>query len=180
MISYELRPTEENIKKSLLENSSGRNEGIANFIKTLEMVNENAVIALDDLWGNGKTFFVKQLQMVLQNYNLSTDDANTITQCIKPYLEGYHSLNYIPIYYDAWCNDSDDDPVLSIIYNMLQEIDELKDSELTDTDWYKNIVTALDLVVTTFSGVKIKDFVESIRGNDPLSIIKNRRNLNKY
>lgn len=176
MINYELRSTEENIKNALLNNTSGRNKGIANFIKTLEMVDKNAVIALDDSWGNGKTFFVKQLQMILQNYNLSTDDANKITQCIKPYLEGYHSLNYIPIYYDAWCNDSDDDPVLSMVYNMLQEIEELKDSELTDTDWHKKIVAALELVVTTFSGVKIKDFVESISGSDPLTVIKKHKN----
>lgn len=175
MISYELRPTEENIKKSLLNNTSGRNQGIANFIKNLEMIDKNAVIALDDSWGNGKTFFVKQLKLVLQKYNLSTDDANEITQCMKPYLEGYHSFNYLPIYYDAWCNDSDNDPVLSMVYNMLQEIEELNDIELTDTDWHKTIVAALELVVTTFSGVKVKDLIESINGANPLTIINKHK-----
>lgn len=59
IINYELKPTDENIGKTLINNTSGRNEAIANFIMLLDNIESNTVIALDDAWGNGKTFFHK-------------------------------------------------------------------------------------------------------------------------
>ena len=56
MVNYELKPTTDNIKLTLLNNSVGRNEGIAHFIELLNGIEGNSVIALDDKWGNGKTF----------------------------------------------------------------------------------------------------------------------------
>ena len=43
MINYELKPTFDNLKKTLLEDSIGRNEGIANFIKFLNLTDNNIV-----------------------------------------------------------------------------------------------------------------------------------------
>ena len=61
LINYELKPTGENLKKSILNDMVGRNEAIANFIKFLDATEGNIAVALDDSWGNGKTFFVKQI-----------------------------------------------------------------------------------------------------------------------
>ena len=67
LISYELKPTFDNLKRSILEDSVGRNKSIAHFVELLDEIDSNVAIALDDSWGNGKTFFVKQTQMVLQS-----------------------------------------------------------------------------------------------------------------
>ena len=128
MVNYEIKPTFDNLKNSILQDMVGRNEAIAKFIEFLDTTNQNT-IALDDTWGNGKTFFVKQTQLVIQSYNLSENKLSDIKQCMMKYFHNYTPKNYIPIYYDAWSNDNDTDPVLSIIFNMLKDIDVLTEYE---------------------------------------------------
>ena len=179
MVNYELNPTAENIKNTLLKNSSGRNEGIAHFVELLDAIDGNCVIALDDTWGNGKTFFIKQLQLVLQNYFLTTDETKQIQQVIQPFLKEHEVNKYLPVYYDAWSNDSDDDPVLSIIYNMLQDMKELWGCEATAHDWPTAVIRAFDVIVNAFSGIRIKDFLESVKGVNILSVIENHKKSDK-
>ena len=114
IVNYELKPTEENIRKTLINNTSGRNEAVVNFIMLLDHVENNIVIALDDTWGNGKTFFIKQIQMVLQSFK-NDEGATEIKDVICQYTGAHKIGNYIPIYYDSWRNDSDTDPILSIV-----------------------------------------------------------------
>ena len=136
MISYELKPTFDNLKKSILEDSVGRNRSIANFIKLLDEIDGNVAIALDDSWGNGKTFFVKQTQMVLQSLDSSDENLTEVRECMKKCLK-YDTLgNYLPVYYDAWSNDNDIDPILSIILEMLKSIKDLEEYEVRDKNWW--------------------------------------------
>ena len=97
MISYELKPTFDNLKNSILTDSVGRNKSIANFIKLLDEIDGNVAIALDDSWGNGKTFFVKQTQIVLQSRNSSNEKLNDIRQCMEKLLKNNKARNYLPV-----------------------------------------------------------------------------------
>lgn len=173
IINYELKPTDENIRKTLINNTSGRNEAIANFIMLLDNIESNTVIALDDAWGNGKTFFIKQLQMVLQSYNEKSeaDIKNIITRYI-----GEHEIgNYIAIYYDAWTNDSDNDPILSIVYNLLQSVSELSSYYVSDSEWWKRFRSAFELVVQAVSGLDLKVFLDTLEGDDPFNELKKHK-----
>ena len=175
MISYELKPTFDNLKNSILTDSVGRNKSIAKFIELLDEIDGNVAIALDDSWGNGKTFFVKQTQIVLQNRTSSDEKLNGIRQCMEKLLKNDKVRNYLPVYYDAWSNDNDTDPVLSIIFNMLQDVDDLEDYEVNDKNWWDRFTTGLELITTSFGGPRVQAFLDSVKGKDVLSEIKKRK-----
>ena len=175
MINYELKPTLDNLKNSILTDSIGRNKSIANFIKLLDEIDGNVAIALDDSWGNGKTFFVKQTQMVLQSRTSTDEKLNGIRQCMGKLLKNDKVRNYLPVYYDAWSNDNDTDPVLSIIFNMLQDVNDLEDYEVNDKNWWDRFTTGLELITTSFGGPRVQAFLDSVKGKDVLSEIKKRK-----
>ena len=175
MISYELKPTFDNLKNSILTDSIGRNKSIAKFIELLDEIDNNVSIALDDSWGNGKTFFVKQTQMVLQSLDSSDENLIEIRECMKKYLKHDTLRNYLPVYYDAWSNDNDTDPVLSIIFNMLQDVDDLEDYEVNDKNWWDRFTTGLELITTSFGGPRVQAFLDSVKGKDILAEIKKHK-----
>lgn len=179
MINYELKPTAKNIKETLLKDSLGRNSGIARFVELLNALEENNVIAIDDSWGNGKTFFVKQLQLVLRSYILSTDEAYSIRECVPVQIKPDELRSFIPIYYDAWINDNDYDPVLSIVNDMLREVVGLKGLEVSNNDWIKTLIASADLIVKTCVGPQIKDFLTALRSESPLEGIKKQKKLDE-
>ena len=172
MINYELKPTFDNLKNSLLEDSVGRNKSIAHFVELLDEIDGNVAIALDDSWGNGKTFFVKQTQIVLQSRSSSDEKLTDVKQCMEKFLKNDKARNYFPVYYDAWSNDNHTDPVLSIIFTMLKDLDDLEDYEANDKSWRDIFVTALEATVTAFGGPRIKAFFDSVEGTDILAEIK--------
>ena len=175
MISYELKPTFDNLKKSILEDSVGRNKSIANFIKLLDEIDGNVAIALDDNWGNGKTFFVKQTQMVLQSRISSGEELNDVKQCMEKLLKIDTMRNYLPVYYDAWSNDNDTDPVLSIIFTMLQDIADLEDYEVNDKSCWDMVTHGFEVLTRSFGGPPLKAFLDSVKGKNLLEEIKKRK-----
>ena len=175
MINYELKPTFDNLKNSILTDSVGRNKSIANFIKLLDEIDGNVAIALDDSWGNGKTFFVKQTQIVLQSRNSSNEKLNDIRQCMEKLLKNNKARNYLPVYYDAWSNDSDTDPVLSIIFEMLKSIKDLEEYEVRDKNWWDTIKKGFEVAVTAIGGPRIGEFLNSVEGTDLLAEIKKHK-----
>lgn len=172
MINYELKPTFDNLKKSILQDSVGRNKSIATFIELLDEIDSNIAIALDDSWGNGKTFFVKQTQMVLQSLDSSDENLTEVREYMKKCLKHDTLRNYFPVYYDAWSNDNDTDPVLSIIFEMLKSIKDLEEYAVRDKNWWDTIKKGFEVAVTAFGGPRIGDFLNSVEGTDLLAEIK--------
>ena len=62
MKKYVQEATDENIWTSIKNNTFGRNKDIKDFIDGLELIDESACISLDAKWGDGKTFFVRQIE----------------------------------------------------------------------------------------------------------------------
>ncbi len=172
MISYELEPSDKNIRETLIRNTLGRNDGIVSFVELLNVIDGNSVIAIDDTWGSGKTFFVKQIHLVLKSCFSSMEEDMEIRQKVVAGINLEESKKYIPIYYDAWSNDNDCDPVLSIVNEMLQELAVLKNYELSDIDWNKRLKTSVDLVIRCFGGPSIKDFLNALDSEDPLKELR--------
>lgn len=172
MINYELKPTFDNLKNSILTDSVGRNKSIAHFVELLDEIDGNVVIALDDSWGNGKTFFVKQTQMVLQSLDSSDENLTEVRECMKKCLKHDTLRNYLPVYYDAWSNDNDTDPVLSIIFKMLQDIDDLEDYEVNDKSCWDMVTHGLEILTRSFGGPPVKAFLDSVKGKNLLEEIK--------
>ena len=129
MQKYDLPINKENILATYKEDSISRKKHLFAFIELLLSINEDYSVALDGSWGSGKTFFIKQLEMIVKASNAHIESEYieehekilaVLPETLKNDLE---NASLLPIYYDAWKNDNDDDPVLSIIYNIINTLD---------------------------------------------------------
>lgn len=129
MKSFELKPTEENLLSTYKNDQIGRNTDIHAFVDILNSLEDSCSIALDGAWGSGKTFFVKQVKMVLESCSPIKSKSEYRDE-IKTVWKNYHSGKepefqaQLCVYYDAWENDNDGDPILSLVYSILQQVDE--------------------------------------------------------
>lgn len=124
---YELKPEIDNLIDTYQNDMIGRNKHIHSFVSLLSSLERECVIALDGQWGSGKTFFVKQAKMVIDATNPTTlfyknDISKSIRRIWKE--DNRSETNISPLittYYDAWEHDNDEDPVNSLIYEILKE-----------------------------------------------------------
>ena len=76
---------------------------------------------------SGKTFFVKQAKLALETCNVSISMDGEQRTSIKEMLSSVIKVGELqpqyPIYYDAWEHDSDIDPILSLIYSIIEAYD---------------------------------------------------------
>ena len=80
MKAYDLKPTYDNLIKTFHNDVLGRNADIFRFTEILDAVEDSCSISLDGNWGSGKTFFVKQVKLVLDAHNSfikRSEDAHT-------------------------------------------------------------------------------------------------------
>lgn len=131
---FEILPTEDNLIESYSNNSLDRNKYIEQFYKMLTSNTSNfSTISLDGKWGSGKTFFIKHTQL-LMSVKLYEERKADFTSIFGKYDdEKYSTIKYkvsnldqcdvFPFYYDAWDNDSDPFPVLSILYSICKSLD---------------------------------------------------------
>lgn len=175
MKSYELKPTKENLCKAYLEDMVGRNEDIKSFAVFLNSLSDCCSIAVDGCWGSGKTFFVKQVKMFMdaQNDFIATMDEDD--KRIFKDATSNDNCTYRPqvsVYYDAWENDNDSDPVLSLVYSIMSNVD--TDFSLkTDDGCIKKAASILEF----FSGKNWTDLAESFKGEDLLEDIRKNKNV---
>lgn len=189
MKSYELIPTDENIIKTYLDEDDPleRGEIIMRLLKTLDSIEDNCSIVLDAPWGEGKTFIIKQIQKIIESYNdfLVKDELleDETIQKIKAKTQNLWNRyvdndevklqNQIVVYFDAWRNDNYDEPILSLIYSIVEHFkDKIPDLDL-NSEIDINIFKLIGLFSDKFS--KIIDIVEKTK--DPLETIKSVKNL---
>ncbi len=179
MNSLELQPTAEQIKRTYCNDTIGRNQGLHRFIELLNMINDSCVIALDGSWGSGKTFFVKQAKMVFDAFNpFITIYEKDNDEAIKAVWHTAHNSNAVElnpcvsVYYDAWENDNDDDPLLSIIYEILKSV---------DTDYsFKSDISLVKIAATIaelLTGRKVEALINAVTRDDPFAYIKSNRDM---
>ena len=71
MKKYVQEATDINVWTSLKEDTFDRGKDIREFIEGLELIEGNAFISLDAKWGDGKTFFVRQIEETLKYFRQS-------------------------------------------------------------------------------------------------------------
>ena len=117
MKKRDLEPTEKNIVDTFIKNSVGRNDSLLKFIEMLNYQDDLYSIALDGRWGSGKTFFVKQCKLVLDCINEENQYSykDQILDIIgQDEIAKLTKINFKTVYFDAWKNDSDLDPIVSL------------------------------------------------------------------
>lgn len=124
-----LLPTDENLILTIREDALDRNADLNSFCQLLSHSNSMNSIALDGRWGSGKTFFVKQCALLINAKNslsnIDKDIAESILKVAKQSnsFEGLTDNKLLAVYFDAWENDSNEDPVLALIYRIVQQLD---------------------------------------------------------
>lgn len=183
MNKIEMKPTTENIINMLDKNAIGRNQYVATFLEMLDNVDENFTIFINGDWGTGKTFLVKQIYTILTYYNEyiknELEEYNVqLDQIIKS--ESFKELklekNFVPIYYNAWNNDSHIDPINSIIFNIIKEHNILKDYQKESADILDKIASVIDMA-NVWSNGSIKELVSTFKGKDITPEITTMENL---
>ena len=148
-----LEATDENVLQSIADKIGNRNECILEFIKTLDSIDGNRFISLNAKWGEGKTFYVRQIEKTLEYQTLrkfNPEDTkykemtkyfqNTVVEKIE--LE--HS--YFPVYYNAWLYDNHTDPLISLLYIVTKEC-----SRYVDTIRRKKVSECFGILLSAFS-----------------------------
>lgn len=183
MNKIEIKPTIENIINMLDKNDIGRNQYIATFLKMLDNVDDNFTIFINGDWGTGKTFLVKQIHTILTYYNqYLSDEVKEYKTTLETILKrnDFENLklekNFVPIYYNAWNNDSHIDPINSLIFNIIKEHNILKDYQKESSDIIDKIASILD-VANIWSNGSIKELVSTFKGKDTIPEITTMENL---
>ena len=181
--SLELEPTKENILNTLKSDLIDRNESIWRFVRFCNAQEGKCSIAIDAQWGHGKTFFVKQAIMLLEAYNVISDnlteeEREIILSSFSQYTAGpNNSIDIQPhvcVYYDAWSNDNDVDPILSIVYEITKTV-ACDYSAFKSRDYTKLLAEIFDF----FTGKNVQDFMDALHGDDPLARIKEKRDIHE-
>lgn len=181
MKAYDLKPTDENLLNTLKEDTIERNASIFNFIRILDSLEDSCSIALEGNWGSGKTFFVKQTKMILDAFNQystkmdETQKQTVVAACKRSYDRRFPEIQpQVCVYYDAWKNDNDDDPVLSLVYTILQDVDN-KFYFDKDVPFIKLAANILEF----FSGKNWSGLIESLQSENPLDALQESKKLER-
>lgn len=118
MKRLDLEPTKTNVLTCIKNDTVPRQADIKRFISLLDEIEPPFSICIDAPWGDGKTIFVKSVQMVLEsrNPNLDTDAMeDALFDVIDEGAMKTETSEFLPIYFNAWKNDMLDNPLGSVI-----------------------------------------------------------------
>lgn len=184
MSFLELQPTQDTLINSLINDSIGRTKDIVRFSHYINDLDTSFSIAIDSGWGSGKTFFIKQTKLVLDAYNdygiqtISEEERTNIRNCVSRIkLTGNQSSEFEPqvcVYYDAWANDNDSDPLLSLVYEILKSVH--ADFSFKEG---KNIFEISAAIIEFFTGKSANDLIAAFRSSSPFDGITTQRNLHE-
>lgn len=164
--STELLPTRENLIETLEKDILGRNKHVWQFACFCDAQQDRCSIAIDSNWGKGKTFFVKHVQMLIESFNdfrKGDLDRDRIKKVFEKYSKANGEKGFVPevcVYYDAWEHDDDEDPILSIIHEIVRK--SANEYSLEKTNGIFEIIKNL---IITIADIKTGGRLERIRGS---------------
>ena len=171
-------PSEENLIETLERDLLKRNKSLGHFYNILLSQKRAASSAIDGRWGSGKTFFVKQAMLMINAKNsvstMEVDKRKRIVNALS-FLEGESAdlgNSEVAVYYDAWKNDSDIDPILSLVYEIVKQLG----IEYTFEDNSK-IFKLAGSILEIITGKNINGIIENLKSLDPLAKIREERDL---
>lgn len=181
MKKHDLQPTADNIRSTFYNDSIGRNKDLVNFIKIIDSIDESYSIALDSYWGSGKTFFVKQVKMILDAVTEDTfckvEGEIAILSNWVQISQNMHLKKHVPIYYDAWANDCDDDPIYSLVYQMI--LDTENNKGIKDKISVSDVLSVAGKITSAVAGFDPNEIAEPLKKKDFLETLRERKDIEK-
>ena len=184
---YDLVPNNENVYRTFIEDKINRNSKVFKFISLINRIESSCSISLDGSWGSGKTIFVKQVKMILDSINLTKVksafseeqedaiknvfarlcDKTTTVDSIKP---------HVCVYYDAWENDSDTDPLISLAYKISKDFS--CEYVFEDPPNIQKVVSsALKTIVSGITNIDVNRIYDDCHFTNKLEEIDETKNL---
>lgn len=173
MNRLDLDPSDNNIRQAILNDSLGRNKHIKIFYELLQNCDGINTIAIDGEWGSGKTFFAKEICEVINVYNATKENLNNEIRNKIDIEKPDNSM--LAVYYDAWKNDGDLDPIISILCEITYQLDEKFDIDIEDKA--KNIINSISSLIPIYGtaiGIYLNNKIDS---NNILEQFKKSRKL---
>lgn len=177
-VSAEL--TNEQLIELIARDPIGRNQEIADFLSLIDRVEGGYSFFLNASWGDGKSVFVRQTALVLAalNENLEVPkEANCAIRSTGIEKVGL-SEPHMPIYYNAWKNDSLGDPLPTLIATIASDHGSshfAKDGPTVA----EATVGVLDALLKPFNLNVISDVRNAVDGKDYLEAFNERRDLQR-
>lgn len=147
---------EENIIEFYHQNILNRNQYLEIIIKLLNREHEHFSMSLDGKWGSGKTVFLKQL-VYLANEN--DEKLNSHNEQVNKF-----NQDYIAIYFDSWSYDKYDDPLITIIYILANQLKTMSLWEKTKAT-FKSLLSSLGYCILEEASKKFPVFSIIARHN---------------
>lgn len=167
MNKYDILPTETNLALSIKNDTTGRNSNLYNLLRLLNLQQDSLSIAINGSWGTGKTFFIKQCQLMLDNAFTQESENNKEVILARKTLFSPENLadiqktHFRTAYYDAWEHDSEEDPIASLIRC------------LATTDWSTIAKESLGKVaevgasiLKATTNIDLKDLAKTLKDDD--------------
>ena len=176
MKKYELQPTRENLIKTLCNDTLNRNKDLVYFYKILTNQEQSCTIALDGKWGSGKTFFVRQSEIIIDSCNPQSSIEMELRERVLKNLRlsdkrAAFESSIISVSYDAWVNDNDTEPIFSLIYEITKQIS--IDFSISENNLFKLAASILSAI----SGYNLNGILETLNSVDPFSLFKKQKNI---
>ena len=167
-----MMPNHDNLVKTLLSDSIGRNEEIYHLIRIINAVEGAYSIAIDGRWGSGKTFFVRQAKMVLDAHNEYTQIKHGLTKTEIDEIkllwlnlckctgrtEHWVPTSKVCVYINAWEYDNDENPIASLLYQISKDV-----SSCYSFKSERNYLEIASSVLDLLSGKNYKNIIEAIK-----------------
>ena len=184
---YDLAPTNENVYQTFLGNTIERNPKVFKFISLINRIESSCSISLDGTWGSGKTIFVKQVKMVLDSLNLfkeksdfTEDQEEAVKQVFTRFCDKATPIKsikpHVCVYYDAWENDSDTDPLLSLIHTIVKDFSCSYLFEHAPT--LGNVVSSLAMgIASAISNIEVNQIFNDCKFTNDLEAFEKTKSL---
>lgn len=178
---FNLKPDEENLIDTFCKDLIGRTADVCSFAILLQSIEEPCSIGLDGKWGTGKTFFVKQCKLVLDSLNTNIpfskrEDSKRIKELYlsKTNNDEENIIPFVTAYYDAWQHDDEEEPVLSLMYEIMK--DNYDNYSKANRKSWSDVLSSVAEFVTKRN---VGDLVKALKGENIFERQKSNEELDK-
>ncbi|WP_173015680.1 MULTISPECIES: P-loop NTPase fold protein [unclassified Lactonifactor] len=178
----ELEATQEIVIQTFINDDVRRNDALLNFIEILDKIDGSVMISLDAEWGAGKTFFVKQIELLLNYYRHCSFGEETISDLDTAVnqKQRFRSLEmkntFIPIYFDAWMHDDHENPMISLLYSIIEQ-GYVKEKFVNQRSLRKGFADVLSGLTIGNVNIDLDKMIDS--PNDFFSAVKSTESIKK-
>ncbi len=189
MKKYIQEATDKNVWDSLKSNTFNRAKDIQEFIEGLELIEGNGYISLDAKWGDGKTFFVRQIEETLKYFRakmMETEEKPLKNLESYEYLKESEAIKltnvehlYLPVYYNAWMYDDHNDPLMSLLLVMTKQCGGSYNTNINMKSLGERLMTVASSLPISIKKINPAMIVKNIQdGNmDILSAVKTEEDI---